>query len=52
MVHKTKKIKVDMNNYESLMKAERMRTRLINKGYNLKSTKRLGIDKYLLVYEE
>jgi len=52
MVHKLKKIQVDFNNQKSIVKAEKLKTALENKGYNLKSTKPLGFDKYLLVYEE
>jgi len=51
MVHKTKRFKVDFSDMKSITKAEKMKAMLENKGYNLKSTKQIGFDKWVGTYE-
>lgn len=48
----SKIVSVNFNDVKSILKAERMKIALENKGYNLKSTKRMGLDKYALTYKK
>jgi hypothetical protein len=52
MVHKIRKVKVDFGNLKSIEKAEKMKSMLENKGYNLISEKIIGFDKFALTYEK
>lgn len=51
MAEKTEEIIiVDMNNLESIKRAEKKKTRLENKGHNLISTKQIGFNKFKFIY--
>ena len=46
-----RRIEVDFSNLRSIKKAERMKMMLENKGYNLKSSRQVGFDKFVDEYE-
>jgi hypothetical protein len=47
---KTKFIKVNFNNLKDIAKAERMKAKLENQGYNLKREFPTGYDKFVMIY--
>ena len=42
-------IKVNWDNYKSILKAERLKSKCENIGFNLTETKQIGFNKYILV---
>lgn len=50
MVHKL--IKVNWSNLKSIKNAEKQKTKLENVGYNLVKTKKVGFDKFVLIYKK
>jgi hypothetical protein len=44
--------KVDFNDIKSIKKAEKIKSQLENKGYDLDSAKRTSFDKYLYTYKK
>ncbi len=50
MKNKTIRINMDLTTEKGIEKAERKKEKMINKGYSLKETIRIGMDKYISVY--
>jgi hypothetical protein len=49
-MHKINMVKVDMNDLDSIRKAERLKAKFENRGLNLQKTYHIGFTKFALVY--